>query len=312
MARLPFSLSDQRVTSNRAIIRVKCPYCLSVKGYADESYAMKVDLAKARYYCFRCETEGSFKDAAEVFRDHVNPMPADIAGLKAMLARRPKGVKTFDLNLMTYPVHPAETPFAYNYLRSERGLTDEDIRRYHLRVGKPYFDAEQKRDVYSWSGRIIFPFMLGEDCIYMIGRSHTGKDPKYLNTAVQKGLVVYGIDDIGDSDRVIINEGFLSKHAASQATGVPAVAVLGKTPSPIQLSRIRTRCTTVFKSFDADLTERENRNLNLALFAMGFDVWDVKLPLELDPVTGLKKRKDPDDWKDRYREFFNRAKRATF
>jgi DNA primase len=204
-------------------------------------------------------------------------------------------VESINLDQISWPVVATETPVAYEYLRT-RGFSDEDIQKYNLRVGRP-FQAPEGYEVKKWSGRVLFPVMEGGACRYVVGRTVNGGNPKYVNSTASKSTVVFNLDNVS-GDECIICEGIISSIAAQRATGVPAVALLGKVATGYQLSKIRSKCNTVYVSLDGDVQDQERMDLAKLLYRMGFKVFYIDLPAD----------KDPDDLKDGYLEYFKRAR----
>lgn len=306
------SLADYRPTDKQDEVTICCPYCLERKGTADTKYHLGLNLVKGLYHCYRCGKKGVFKDVAAFFTGGgMGSSLPDVESMRSRLAGTAKPRHGVDLEQISTRMHPSETPFAYDYVRRVRGFDDEDILRYRLRVGKEFWNAGKGWNTTIWCGRIVFPYYVDGRCVYAVGRTHVGKEPKYLNSQGPKAIVVYGLDEV-TGDEAILCEGIISRHAAWKATGVPAVAGLGKDLTPFQLSRLRLKgVRRVFASLDADVSREDRDKVIKMLWAMGFDTWEVRLPLLVDERTGKKLKKDPDDWKDDYKRFFAEARRVS-
>jgi len=205
-----------------------------------------------------------------------------------------------DIDKFSEPINPKRHPRSTNYLLNDRGLTMEDIQKYDIRSGKSY--KEDDRLINKWTGRVIFPFYEDGICVYAIGRTYMGDDRKYINVDVPKSNIVYGVDKIKNRE-CIICEGFLSAVSAEKTTGVSAVCLLGKTISPLQLYKIRTRADRVWMSLDGGVPEGQVKAVSRSLMKAGFaEVWRVDLPGE----------DDPDDLGDEYMKYFDKASRVKY
>lgn len=277
-------------TAGKNEILIKCPYC------KDHKYRLGINLSKGVYHCFNCDKAGRVSDVKE-FALLDNPVQTqDFSAIKNKL----KGMfvshsREFDLDYISWPLEEKNTPMAYKYM-IDRGFKVEDIIKYNLRVGKPY-DDEEGKTITRMAGRIIFPFIVDGRCVYYTARTINGSTPKYLNSDGSKSTLVYNIDNA--KDECIICEGIISAIAAERATGIPAVAVLGKSMSFFQLNRIRSRCNKVYLSFDGDVTEEESTQILRKLSKLFDEVYHVTLP------SGS----DPDELKDEYRKYFLEAKK---
>jgi hypothetical protein len=205
-----------------------------------------------------------------------------------------------DIDKFSEPIDQKRHPMSTRYLIDKRGLTFDDIRKYDIRSGISYTDND--RVVSKWSGRVIFPSYEDKVCVYAIGRTYMNDDRKYVNVDVPKSNIVYGIDGIRNRE-CIICEGFLSALAAEKVTGVSSVSLLGKTISPLQLYKIRTRADKVWLSLDGGVSEQHVKSVSRSILKAGFaEVWKVSLPDE----------SDPDDLGGEYLKYFDEAIRVRY
>lgn len=317
-------------------IFINCPFCESRGHPPDTRYKMGVNLSSHRYNCFICGAKpsetGRLKDIDQL-EFFVPQKDTSLEHLRNRLSRLSTRGETasgaIDIDKIAWPLTSRGTPIAYNYIKS-RGFSDEEIDRYKLYVGKDYWDEEKGYTVKKWSGRVIFPLVDEKGVQYCVGRSYNGKDPKYLNSEGKKEFLVWGMDFIRDGV-AILNEGIISSIAASRVTGVPAICVLGKTVSEWQASLIRTKCHTVYKSFDGGLTQLEHRKAEKVLLSVGLKVYNILLPTELKclscghtkmlqyalkncPKCGKENPDiggpDPDELGQKYMWYFNKATRV--
>jgi hypothetical protein len=279
-----------------------CPFCVKLGKSPDTGYRLGFNIKKNLYHCYRCESRGKLKDIAELgllVHYTSNPSLDELQEtIKDMMDNSKKTeFVSYDLEKMSWPIDPVETEVAYRYMLT-RGYSPEELIRYKVRVGKSYLEGA--KTIKRWSGRIVFPFFYRDKCIYMVGRAYTGKEPKYINPDAPKGLIVYGIDEV-KGKTVILCEGIISAHSAERATGISAVAVLGKDPLDLQLQRIRDKCEVIYLSFDGDVDPAKKARVFKRLMSFGFQIWDVELP----------NGQDPDSLKDQYSLYFQNAKKIS-
>jgi len=291
-------------------VYMNCVFCNERKGSPDTKHKMGVNLITKIYHCHRCGAKPSVTGKMEDLKQFTSLFEAadedrDVDKLKDKI-KNLFGSKTknmsprLNLDKFSWKISKKKTPFAYKYI-TDRGFTDEEIERYDIRSGHDYRDYSEKYqkeiNIGCWSGRVIFPFYEDGIPIYAVGRSYSGKEPRYINTLGNKSSVVYGIDRV--KDVAIICEGIISAIAAERTTGVPAVSFLGKTASTFQLEKLRMKCHQVFLSLDGDVSDRETRLFAKELLRLGFHVQHISLP----------DSKDPDDLKEDYSEYFSKSKK---
>lgn len=223
------------------------------------------------------------------------------AALSKIFTTNPKiNDNGIDIDVFSEPITPTRHPLSYGYITKERRLTDDDIKKYDIRSGKPYREGE--RVVNKWLGRVIFPFYDRGKCVYAIGRTYTGDDRKYRNVDVPKTDIVYGINRIQNRE-CIICEGLFSAIAAEKTTGVSAICLLGKTISPLQVYKIKTNADRVWLSLDGGVPETQVKSVIRSLIKSGFrEVLRINLPGDLDP----------DELEDDYTEYFDKAIKVSY
>jgi hypothetical protein len=280
-----------------------CPFCYQKLGKVDDKFHLGFNILKKVYNCLRCQSRGRLSDLKELsllsgntattFNDLKNKIN------KIFLRKR---VNLVNLDEISCPITKSETPFAYKYLLL-RGFTDQDIEKYNIRVGMPFFDESKDREVRKWVGRILFPFFnISNECTYVVGRSYNGKEPRYINTEGSKSAILYNINNV--NGKVIICEGIVSSIFANKATGVSAVALLGKTITDYQVNLLKNKTNEVYLSLDADTTAEEQNKVIIKLLKADIKVNLIKIPLT---QTDNGKLKDPADYKDGYQKFFSES-----
>jgi hypothetical protein len=297
-----FGLNQEHKVTAAGEIRINCPFCVSKGKGPDTKFHLYVNLEKQVFNCYRCASAGSSFKLKNLLTVSSTPVKANFSDLRAKLTSmfKVKPVSEFDLDYISWPIDAPECPIGYKYMK-DRGFTDEEMSKYHLRVGKNFKDAKTDETVRKWAGRILFPFFEHEQVVFMVGRSYTNKDPKYVNSAGSKAHVVYGLDRVTNGE-CILCEGIISAIAAERTTGMPAISCLGKGATRWQLSKIRTKTQKVFVALDntSDVSEKDRKQLNRSLLRMGIEVWEV-LPPE---------GKDPDDAGEEFLDCFKAARRV--
>lgn len=274
-----------------------CPNCGERSFY--------INIYKNAYICFRssCGIRGHLKDIG------VDPTPIDhsFSDIKKKIDglytsnKNNSLVSRIDLDKISDPITPdtiKKYPFGYDYIKS-RKLTDDDISKYKLRIGKEYYSESEDKIIKRWKGRIIFPFYEGGLPIYAIGRSYTGSKPKYLNTDGEKSVIVYNIDKIKNKT-CIVCEGLISAIFAEKYSGISAVCILGCSISDFQFWQIRSLADKVYCSLDGGV---DQYNLCKKFFMSGATTYRVDLPV----IDG--KGLDPDECGPEYRHYIENATR---
>ena len=284
-----------------------CPFCISRVGKQDTSYKLGFNTKLKVYSCFRCGARPSETGLySTIFEDQEldsSEIPKTIQEMYEFLNSKKKGLKyreKIELDLISDPISQLHTPIAYSYMTNERGFSDQELLRYNIRVGHSYVKDNQKK--FEWKGRILFPLFYESEPVYIVGRSYPlNYKPKYRNSAHDKRNLIYNLDNVG-GDTVILCEGIVSAIAAERATGVVAVALLGKTILEGQIATlIRKGIRKVYLSLDGGVTEKDSAHLRKKLIKRGIDLWEVFLP----------KGEDPDDLGNDYLIYFKDAKKLN-
>lgn len=269
-------------TSNPDEIRIDCPFCVTRGKGEDTKAHCYANTAKGVYNCFRCGARGGIGALRKYISVGATYVPEKFELLRSKVDKlfKLKKLDIIDLDKMSNLINEEETPIAWEYML-ERGFSPEELIQYKVRVGKTFYDDALNRDVHSWSGRVIFPFYEDGQCVYVVGRAYSGREPRYLNTKGGKGIVIYNLD--GVKDECLICEGIISAIAATRVCGIPSVAILGKFMSDHQLMKLKSRVRKVTVCLDGDVTKKEKQEFGMKLWGAGFDVWTVDLPEDSDP-----------------------------
>ena len=274
-----------------------CPF------HKEKTPSFSVNPSKGIYKCFSCGEGGdviSFlqktqnKNFMEVIRDEAQALgielPKNIGGspekkeLKQQILNALKDATDFyNLNLTT----SSSAQKAIDYVKKDRGLSDEVIATYKLGYAPNSYDDLYKRfqgkysnDVLEQAGlilkrerevgyidrfrnRVIIPIFDENGNVVAIGaRALDGQEPKYLNSSespvYNKSKTLYGLyhakETIKEEDAVIIMEGYFDVISA-QANGIKnCVASCGTslTSGHINLISRYSKSRKIFLAFDTD------------------------------------------------------------
>ena len=295
-------MSESIQTGNSQEVKMCCPFCITVIGTPDTKFHMYVNYNKKQFICFKCKSKGGLAKLRQFMEIHENMLTIvpNLVTLKSKinaLFKPKKAIPRADLSLCSWSIFDPTTPIAYKYMR-DRGFSDEEMERLNIRVGRKYHDPHEGKEIYKWSGRIIFPFYEEGEMVYMVGRSYVGAEPKYLNPT-GGGKYLHNIDAV--DGEVILCEGVTSAIAAQRVTGIPAVPALGKSLTNFQLTKLRAKARKVWVALDGteDVTKQVRASLTRQLLKIGFEVWEVR------PPNG----KDPDDAQDEFPDCLARARK---
>lgn len=270
-------------------VYICCPFAhRHPKGKADIGFKMGLNIKTGVYHCTYCGAKPSETGPIQKVLDLriEEPPPPDIQEMKDRLfAKKKSEITTYDLEEISWPLTP-ERPIAYKYMKG-RGFSDEEMKKYHIRVGKDW----------KWAGRIMFPLIIDGKCRYIVGRSYAGREPRYYNTSIAKTNFLYGFDEI-EGSQVLLTEGIISGIAASRTVGLPFVCMLGKTLSKAQISKLRSKVTRVYVTLDGGgVQKHEKFRILQQLFKAGFEVYNINLP----------ENKDPDDLGAEFKKYFDES-----
>jgi len=292
-----------KTTSKQDEIFICCPACFSRRGKADEDFKMGINLSKKLFHCFKCNANRFNTNLQAILTnlDFFNEVSEDLSSMISMLQPKQKKELNFvNLELISDPVDPNETPIAFDYLTMERQLSMTEIENLGVRVGKSFWDKNDQGQEFEnkrWSGRILFPFWEQGVCRFVVGRTYTGREPKYLNSTHGKGTYVYGIDRVQDRTAILC-EGIISGIAAERYTGVAGISILGYYATFLQLVKIRNKVDTLYMCIDGGVSKAIERKLENELRECNFKrIYKVSLP----------GKSDPDDLKEKFTEYFNKA-----
>lgn len=124
------------------------------------------------------------------------------------------------------------------------------------------------------------------------GRLLEGEGPKYINSPetplYQKSHVLYGLDvarrAIGQTDRVILVEGYFDVITMHQAGFVETVATCGTALTPEHVDKIRRLTRNVIVLLDADEAGMRAAERSLPLLEKaGIQAWRLQIPGAKDP-----------------------------
>lgn len=279
--------------------RACCPFCKEKLGKEDTKYKLYINLESGLYYCFRCETKGIINNLEiDTKKENDFRIKRLYNNLNLLKNRNIQCSSEIYIDLFSEPINKNKHLISYKYL-IDRGISDEDIKKWNIRTGKSYYD-ENDNLIKKWSGRIIFPYFEDGICTYATGRTYINSEPKYLNITSNKSVVVYNINNITNRT-CILCEGIISAISAEKysKSNITAVSVLGKFPSKAQLDLIRLKADTVYLSFDGDVSPDEIDKINNSLLKRKFKIYNVIVDGDKEDANSLK---------EKYKYYFDNAR----
>lgn len=264
---------------------VECPFCPSY--YQDGKRKLNVNMVKNVYHCWRCNHSGtankllakysqlSRTDVMEItfnpsFKRDVDNLLKEDNNLK---------VEIFDYNNLTHKILENSLYNAKLYLNN-RGITDDEINYYDIRVGKNN-NAFRKRilvPTYDDFGNVV----------YFVARDYVNKDTnkKYLNSpGSNKSIHVWNLNNVKENDIIIIAEGCFSGISANRSKIGTAVCTFGKFMSDYQAKLIANKKPIeIILSLDGDVPEDEIAK-NIQILRKFYDgkITYLRLPDKKDP-----------------------------
>lgn len=260
-------------------LRGRCPIH---KGEGESTF--HVSTVKNVFHCFSCKARGnvldfvaameqcSLRDAALKIKEWfsvdgsvaVTKKPEDVA-IKVsadVVEGQPAVNKPLKFELKGIDHEHA-------YLK-DRGITPETARLF----GVGFFPGKG-----SMHGRVVIPIHneRGELVAYA-GRAIDGSEPKYkLPTGFHKSSEVYNLHRVGESDSVVVVEGFFDTMKTAQS-GFPVVALMGCSLSERQKHLLVQRFKRVVLMFDGDEAGRKATDDCLVSFGRRIWVTAERLP----------------------------------
>ena len=222
-----------------------------------------------------------------------------------------------------YLNHTKDGKVALSYL-SERGMSDETIRRFGIGLAPSYSDALVKtlaNNQYSldvamklgllnehngqyydrFKSRIMFPIfdknghVVGfSGRVFLEGDTHLGK---YVNSPessiFQKGKLIYNLNEaklaIRRHNRVLLFEGFLDVISAVEAGFVESVATMGTALTDDHSRELRRLTDQIILCFDGDKAGLAAANKAIPiLMAHNFSISVIEIPNKMDPDEFIK------------------------
>ncbi|MEE1238209.1 MAG: DNA primase [Turicibacter sp.] len=222
-----------------------------------------------------------------------------------------------------YLNHTKDGKVALAYL-SERGMSDETIRRFGIGLAPSYSDALVKtlaNNQYSlevamklgllnehngqyydrFKSRIMFPIfdknghVVGfSGRVFLEGDTHLGK---YVNSPessiFQKGKLIYHLNEaklaIRRHNRVLLFEGFLDVISAVEAGFVESVATMGTALTDDHSRELRRLTDQIILCFDGDKAGLAAANKAIPiLMAHNFSISVIEIPNKMDPDEFIK------------------------
>lgn len=229
-----------RLTRGQAVIRssgetnILCPKCRYVDHLGNPTLHFNIHKGGGR--CVYCDATFNVYSLARAAKLDVGKLPKLLPPKKEPVALKP--IEQDWLPLFGADFYLARKAKAYLY---SRGVTDDIIRAYRFGVSSSG----------RLAGRIIMPVYEGSNLVYYQARipldhpedvgAHKYINPKKSDGCLGKSQVLAYSDNVSKGDTVLVTEGMFSAIGASESTGFPAVAILGKTMSEDQAIKLSER-----------------------------------------------------------------------
>ena len=317
-----------------------CPF------HQEKSPSFSVSPTKQMYYCFGCQAGGNAIDfMMELGKQSFTEVVLDLARryqvpvqtlepeqrqeLQRKLSQREQlyEILAITANFYQHALNQPQGERATNYLKIDRGFSDETIQGFKLGYAPSGWETlsnyliEQKhfppqaviaagliiprKDETSYydrfRDRLMIPICdLRGRVIGFGGRTLSDEQPKYLNSPetelFDKGNTLYGLDRAKDSisktDRAVVVEGYFDVIALHAAGITSAVAALGTALSLAQVKQLAkfTESKQIILNFDAD--KAGNIATERAIGAVFELAYNNELQLR---VVNLSAEKDADE-----------------
>ena len=325
-------LIDQHVPLKRTGTNysARCPF------HDEKTPSFSVSGPKQFYYCFGCGASGnaigflmnylhlSFPEAVEQLANEVGlEVPREGQGqspsLQPLYDLMEKASRFYEKQL-------AQHKAAQDYLSTQRGLSDEVIKRFHIGFAPAGWEnllraagqehrndmvkagmaiRKNEQDCYDrFRERVMFPIRDRRGRVVAFGGRVLGNDtPKYLNSPetpiFHKSQELYGLFEVLKAHRqpkqLLVVEGYMDVVALAQAGVDYAVATLGTAITSQHMQRLFKTCNNVTFCLDGDRAGRQAawKAVEVVLPLLQ-EEWQLKfmfLPEGEDPDTLVKREK---------------------
>lgn len=276
--------------------RYNCPFCIDNRGDPDTKGHLYVNNKKGVYHCYRCGASGSIKEDKSGYS---NVELVDNTEIIKQLSDIVNDTKLSEYS-MVVPRKKAYTDQTAREYLNNRGLSDEMIDKYDIRVGGIFSNL---------LGYVVIPNQVRNLVMtdMYCARSFVGSTPKYRNpSGALAGSSVYNLHRIDqDVDQLIVCEGAFDAISAEIMCS-PSVALYGKDCSETKLNKILSkRPKSIVVNLDLDAA---NKAYELADRIKKRDS-SIEVKILLIKEEGLKDASDflSKGQSSRYRELVNNA-----
>lgn len=281
-------------------VHFACPFCGEAPEKAGRCYVnVSESPSKGLFICFLCGEKGSFNK----IRSHFGDPPLDfIRGEEEENGRPPDDtfMAILDEASKFYQANLTQAPEVYQYLREDRGLTLETIKKFRLgwangglttHLLQKGFSVEQvaQTGLVNPDGtdalrdRITIPYLSMGSVTLIRGRAWGTSKAKYLQpSGMSVGL--FNEDSLRGASRVLVCEGEFDTMTADQL-GFSAVGVPGVSSWKPKWTDLLSHAKRVFVVFDNDKAGRDGAQKTAG--AIGDKSRVVSLPDSLPGEQGI-------------------------
>ncbi|AWD93070.1 DNA primase [Bacillus phage vB_BceM-HSE3] len=275
-----FGTDYQGDGSQSAEISFCCPFCESRRGKPDTDYKMYVNIAKLKYWCFKCEAKGNLAPKGESRKALLQGSSEALASLVDYFdQKREEELELEDdgsnqFLIPTQKLRPGSN--AYQYM-IDRGVRHEDIEFYDMREGSLSHTL--------FFGRVVIPNVVTHNIFtdMFVARGYLHQEKRYLNpSASHKTEVVFNLHRIPQNvPDITICEGCIS----GIFTGRTCVATYGKYVAKSQMRMIlNKKPQALYVSLDPDAREQALKLCSDIVGRTSIPLYQIDMPEGMDPA----------------------------
>lgn len=254
--------------ATRGNVHLACPFCLEDESKRGRLYVQTEGERAGCFYCFKCAEQGGINKLRAAFGDP----PLEDDEIDEDFATKKARQRALNFACDYYAEKLFESPEVLNYLRRDRGLTDETIRDARLgfadgnlkvammekgveidalkSVGLVYPDGRE-----FFMGYITIPYFVGGHVSLIRGRAYAdvaGDNAAKYKTPLGQHPSLYGSDlTFTTEGEMVVTEGEMDSLIMRQL-GIPAVACPGVTAWEPKWADYFKEYRRIYVMFDPD------------------------------------------------------------